>query len=177
MPHPVAPAVQLSADERAQLTAWTRRATSANALATRAPIVLAAADGLGNTEVAAKVGVEVSTARRWRNRFLAERLEGLLDEPRPGRPRTVTDDQVEAVITRTLETTPRDATHWSTRSLAAELGLSQTAVSRIWRAFGLAPHRQDSWKLSRDPQFIDKVRDVVGLYPRPARGSGGAVRG
>jgi transposase len=117
--------------------------------------VLAAAEGLGNTAVAAKVGVEVGTARRWRDRFLAQRLEGLLDEPRPGRPRTVTDDQVEAVITRTLETAPRDATHWSTRSLAAELGLSQSAVSRIWRAFGLQPHRQEAWKLSKDPQFID----------------------
>jgi transposase len=167
VPNPVAPAVELSDEERAQLRAWTRRATSANALATRSRIVLAAADGLGNTAVAAKVGVEVGTARRWRNRFLAQRLEGLLDEPRPGRPRTVTDDRVEAIITRTLESTPRDATHWSTRSLAAELGLSQSAVSRVWRAFGLQPHRQDSWKLSRDPQFIDKVRDVVGLYLDP----------
>jgi transposase len=167
VPNPVAPAVALSDAERAQLTAWTRRATSANALATRSRIVLAAAEGLGNTAVAARVGVEVSTARRWRNRFLAQRLEGLLDEPRPGRPRTVTDDRVEAIITRTLETTPRDATHWSTRSLAAELGLSQSAVSRVWRAFGLQPHRQDSWKLSKDPQFIDKVRDVVGLYLDP----------
>jgi transposase len=167
VPNPVAPSVELSDEERAQLTAWTRRATSANALAMRSRIVLAAADGLGNTAVAAKVGVEVGTARRWRNRFLAHRLEGLLDEPRPGRPRTVTDDRVEAIVTRTLETTPRDATHWSTRSLAAELGLSQSAVSRVWRAFGLQPHRQDSWKLSRDPQFIDKVRDVVGLYLDP----------
>jgi transposase len=167
MPNPVAPAVALSDAERARLTAWTRRATSANALATRSRIVLAAAEGLGNTAVAARVGVEVSTARRWRNRFLAQRLEGLLDEPRPGRPRTVTDDRVEAIITRTLETTPRDATHWSTRSLAAELGLSQSAVSRVWRAFGLQPHRQESWKLSKDPQFIDKVRDVVGLYLDP----------
>jgi transposase len=167
MPSPVAPAVALSDAERAQLIAWTRRATSANALATRSRIVLAAAEGLGNTAVAARVGVEVSTARRWRNRFLAQRLEGLLDEPRPGRPRTVTDDRVEAIITRTPETTPRDATHWSTRSLAAELGLSQSAGSRVWRAFGLQPHRQDSWKLSKDPQFIDKVRDVVGLYLDP----------
>src|SRR5204863_8028758 len=96
-----------------------------------------------------------------------QRLEGVLDEPRPGRPRTVVDEQVEAVITRTLESSPKDATHWSTRSLAAELGMSQSAVSRIWRAFGLQPHRQDSWKLSKDPQFIDKVRDVVGLYLDP----------
>jgi transposase len=167
MSGPAAPVVELTDDERVQLTAWTRRSTSANALATRSRIVLAAADGLGNTAVAAKAGVEVGTARKWRGRFLAQRLEGLLDEPRPGRPRTITDDRVEAVITRTLETTPRDATHWSTRSLAAELGLSQSAVSRIWRAFGLQPHRQDSWKLSKDPQFIDKVHDVVGLYLDP----------
>ena len=133
----------------------------------RSRIVLAAADGLGNTAIAAKLNVALSSARKWRSRFLVDRLDGLLDEPRPGRPRTVADEQVEAVITRTLETTPRDATHWSTRSLAAELGMSQSAVSRIWRAFGLQPHRQDSWKLSRDPQFIDKVRDVVGLYLDP----------
>ena len=104
---------------------------------------------------------------KWRNRFAADRLDGLLDEPRPGRPRTIADAEVERVITTTLETTPKDATHWSTRSLAAEVGLSQTAVSRIWRAFGLQPHRQDTWKLSKDPQFIDKVRDVVGLYLDP----------
>jgi len=133
----------------------------------RSRIVLAAADGLGNTAIAAKLDIAVSSARRWRSRFVAERLDGLLDEPRPGRPRTVADEQVEAVITRTLESTPKNATHWSTRSLAAELGMSQSAVSRIWRAFGLQPHRQDSWKLSKDPQFIDKVRDVVGLYLNP----------
>jgi transposase len=159
--------VELTEDERAQLVAWARRSKSANAVAMRSRIVLAAAEGMGNTAVAAKLGVQVGTARKWRNRFLAERLEGVLDEPRPGRPRTVVDEQVEAVITRTLETSPKDATHWSTRSLAAELGMSQSAVSRIWRAFGLAPHRQDSWKLSKDPQFIDKVRDVVGLYLDP----------
>ena len=130
--------------ERAQLVAWSRRAKTANALAMRSRIVLAAAEGLGNTAVAARLGVDGrARARKWRARFVADRLEGLLDEPRPGRPRTVTDEQVEAVITRTLETTPKDATHWSTRSLAAELGLSQSAVSRIWRAFGLQPHRQD----------------------------------
>lgn len=113
--------------------------------------------GLGNTAIAAKLDIHVSSARKWRSRFVVDRLDGLVDEPRPGRPRTVCDEQVEAVITRTLETTPRDATHWSTRSLAAELGLSQSAVSRIWRAFGLAPHKQDSWKLSTDPLFVDKV--------------------
>jgi transposase len=167
MPSPFAAAVVLTDDERAQLEAWARRPKSAQALALRARIVLAAADGLGNTAVAARLGIAVSTARKWRSRFLAERLDGLTDEPRPGRPRTVLDEQVEAVITRTLESTPANATHWSTRSLAAELGLSQSAVSRIWRAFGLQPHRQDSWKLSKDPLFIDKVRDVVGLYLDP----------
>jgi transposase len=167
MPSPVAAAVVLTDEERAQLEAWARRPKSAQALAMRARIVLAAADGLGNTAIAGRLGVALSSARKWRSRFLALRLDGLTDEPRPGRPRTVSDEQVEAVITRTLETTPADATHWSTRSLAAELGLSQSAVSRIWRAFGLQPHRQDSWKLSRDPLFIDKVRDVVGLYLDP----------
>jgi transposase len=167
VPDPVAPAVTLTDEERAQLVAWSRRATSANALAVRSRIVLAAAEGMSTSAVARRLEVSVGTARRWRARFIGEGLEGLLDEPRPGRPRTVADEQVEAVITRTLETTPKDATHWSTRSLAAELGMSQSAVSRIWRAFGLQPHRQDSWKLSRDPQFIDKVRDVVGLYLDP----------
>ena len=128
---------------------------------------MAAADGLGNTAIATELGIAVSSARKWRSRFLVDRLDGLLDEPRPGRPRTVSDAQVEAVIVATLESTPRDATHWSTRSLAAQLGLSQSAVSRIWRAFGLAPHRQEAWKLSKDPLFIDKVRDVVGLYLAP----------
>jgi transposase len=167
MPDPMAPAVALTNDDRAQLTAWARRPNSANALAMRSRIVLAAADGLSTSAVARKLDIHVGTARRWRARFIEAGLDGLLDEPRPGRPRTVADEQVEQVITRTLETTPKDATHWSTRSLAAELGLSQTTVSRIWRAFGLQPHRQDVWKLSKDPQFIDKVHDVVGLYLNP----------
>jgi len=122
----------------------------------------------GEIEIhAAKLGIALSSARKWRSRFLAERLDGLLDEPRPGRPRTVADEQVEAVIVRTLETTPKDATHWSTRSMAREVGLTQSAVLRIWRAFGLQPHRQETWKLSKDPQFVAKVRDVVGLYLNP----------
>jgi transposase len=133
----------------------------------RSRIVLAAAEGLGNTQVAERLGVTRGTVVRWRARFVVDRLDGLLDEPRPGRPRTVSDEQVEAVITATLESTPRDATHWSTRSMAAEMGLTQSAVSRIWRAFGLQPHRQDSWKLSKDPLFVDKVKDVVGLYLNP----------
>lgn len=167
MPNPVAAPVTLTDDERSQLLTWSRRTTSANGLAMRSRIVLAAADGLGNTAIAATLGIALSSARKWRSRFLAERLDGLTDEPRPGRPRTVADEQVEAVITRTLETAPANATHWSTRSLAAELGLSQSTISRIWRAFGLQPHRQESWKLSKDPLFIDKVRDVVGLYLDP----------
>jgi transposase len=169
MPSPVAVSIVLSDDERERLRAWARRPTSAQALALRSRIVLACADGggLSNGEIAQAVGTSRATVTKWRNRFAVDRLEGLLDEPRPGRPRTISDADVERVITTTLETTPNDATHWSTRSLAAQVGLSQTAVSRIWRAFGLAPHRQDTWKLSKDPQFIDKVRDVVGLYIDP----------
>jgi transposase len=167
MPSPTAVELVLTDQEREQLQAWARRRTSAQALAQRARIVLAAAQGLTNSEIAERLSLSRGTAARWRSRFAEQRLDGLLDEPRPGRPRTVTDAQVEQVIVRTLETTPKDATHWSTRSLAVELGLSQSAVSRIWRAFGLQPHRQEAWKLSRDPQFIEKVRDVVGLYLDP----------
>lgn len=167
MPDPRAVPVVLTDAERAQLDAWARRPKSAQALALRSRIVLAAAEGGSNIEVGARLGVHRSTVRKWRNRFAALRLDGLVDEPRPGRPRTITDEEVEAVITKTLEFTPPNATHWSTRSMAAEMGLSQTAVSRIWRAFGLQPHRQESWKLSKDPQFVDKVKDVVGLYLAP----------
>ena len=157
----------LSEAERTQLEAWVRRPKSAQALALRSRIVLTAAEGGSNVEVGDRLGVDRATVRKWRNRFASERLDGLLDEPRPGRPRTISDEQVEAVITKTLESTPKNATHWSTRSMAAESGLTQSAVSRIWRAFGLQPHRQDKWKLSKDPQFVDKVKDVVGLYLAP----------
>jgi transposase len=167
MPIPVPTSIVLSDDERAQLEAWSRRRLSAQALALRSRIVLAAADGPNNTEIAAELGLAVSSVRKWRNRFAEHRLDGLSDEPRPGRPRTITDEQVDAVITKTLESTPRDATHWSTRSMAKEVGLTQTAVSRIWRAFGLQPHRQDTFKLSKDPLFVEKVHDVVGLYLNP----------
>jgi transposase len=167
MPSPTAVQVVLTAAEREQLESWSRRRTSAQALAQRSRIVLAAAEGLSNTQIAQQLGVHRNTARVWRSRFALQRLDGLLDEPRPGRPRTVTDAQVDAVITKTLETTPKNATHWSTRSMAAETGLTQSAVHRVWRAFGLAPHRQDAWKLSKDPQFVAKVRDVVGLYLNP----------
>jgi len=169
MPSPIAVPIVLTDREREQLQAWSRRPTSAQALASRSRVVLACADtpDASNTQVAQGLGVSRTMVTKWRNRFAADRLDGLLDEPRPGRPRTIADAVVERVIVTTLETTPKDATHWSTRSLAAEVGLSQTAVSRIWRAFGLQPHRQDTWKLSKDPQFIDKVRDVVGLYLDP----------
>src|SRR3954453_398783 len=167
MPPNVAVAIELSDDERSQLEAWTRRRTSAQALAPRSRIVLLAAEGLKNTEIADRVGSNRAMAAKWRSRFAEHRLDGLTDEPRPGRPRTITDEQVEAVITKTLESTPKDATHWSTRSMAREVGLTQTAVSRIWRAFGLQPHRQDSFKLSKDPLFVEKVHDVVKLYLNP----------
>jgi transposase len=167
MPSPRAVELLLSDGEREQLRAWARRRKSAQALAQRSRIVLAAATGGSNSQIAAEMGITRGMVAKWRSRFAEYRVDGLLDEPRPGRPRTISDARVEEVIVRTLETTPRDATHWSTRSLAAELGLSQSAVARIWRAFGRQPHRQESWKLSRDPQFIDKVRDVVGLYLDP----------
>jgi transposase len=167
MPSNVAVRIELSDEERARLGAWTRRRTSAQGLAQRSRVVLLAAEGLKNTEIAERLAISRATAAMWRARFAEYRLDGLLDEPRPGRPRTITDEQVEEVIVRTLETTPKDATHWSTRSMAREIGLTQSAVLRIWKAFGLQPHRQETWKLSKDPQFIDKVRDVVGLYLDP----------
>jgi transposase len=167
MPSSVRWPVELSAAERGQLESWTRRRTSAQALALRSRIVLLAAEGLSNVEVARELGIQRNTVAKWRSRFVEHRLDGLTDEPRPGQPRKITDAKVEEVIVKTLESTPKDATHWSTRAMAAEVGLNQTAVHRIWKAFGLQPHRQDAWKLSRDPQFIEKVRDVVGLYLNP----------
>ena len=151
----------LSADERETLERWARRPKSAQALAVRCRVVLGCAEGLDNKVVATQLGLNQATVSKWRRRFLEKRLEGLADEPGPGPARTISDDMVEAVIVRTLEELPRDATHWSTRSLASEMGMSQSAISRIWRAFGLKPHLVDSFKLSTDPQFIDKVRDVV----------------
>ena len=171
------PEIVLTDAERVEFEGWARRRRSAADLAMRSRIVLAAADGGSNTELSQRLGLAITTVRRWRNRFAVERLDGLLDEPRPGRPRVVGDERIKDLITATLETTPPDATHWSTRSMAEHLGLSQSMVSRVWRAFGLTPHKQDSWKLSKDPQFVEKVRDVVGLYLDPARTCGGAVRG
>jgi transposase len=161
----------LSGDERETLERWARRRRSAQALALRCRIVLACADGLTNQAVAARLAVNQATVSKWRSRFVAKRLDGLADEPRSGAPRTITDDDVEAVIVKTLEETPRDATHWSTRSLANSTGMSQSAISRIWRAFGLKPHLTETFKLSPDPQFIEKVRDVVGLYVNPPEGA------
>lgn len=167
MPNPQAAVIVLSDAERAELEGWARRRTSAAGLALRARIVLAAAAGESNTDMAVRLEISRSTVTRWRNRFVELRCDGLLDDPRPGRPRVVGDEQIKDLITKTLESAPRDATHWSTRSMAEELGLSQSMVSRVWRAFGLAPHKQDSWKLSKDPLFVEKVRDVVGLYLDP----------
>jgi transposase len=164
---PKLPELVLTDEERATLERWARRRTSSQALAERCRIVLACASGAGNSEVAQDLGVARSTGIKWRSRFVARRLEGLVDEPRPGAPRKLTDEHIERVIVTTLETTPTDATHWSTRSLARALGMNQTAVSRIWRAFGLKPHLTEAFKLSTDPQFIDKVRDIVGLYLNP----------
>jgi transposase len=158
----------LSEAEHDTLTRWARRAKTSQALALRAKIVLACAEGTTNKDVAAALGIWPQTVAKWRGRFVRNRLEGLSDEPRPGAARTITDEQVEQVIVTTLEETPTGGdTHWSTRSMARATGMSQTAISRIWRAFGLKPHLVDTWKLSTDPQFIDKVRDVVGLYLDP----------
>ena len=169
MVHPGTPtvAVVLSDGERATLVRWARRPKSAQALALRCRIVLAAAEGGTDVAIAQRLGINRGTVGKWRRRFIDQRLDGLHDEPRPGAPRTVTDDDVERVIVKTLEETPADATHWSTRSMAQATGMSQSAVSRIWRAFGLKPHQTESFKLSPDPQFIDKVRDIVGLYMNP----------
>ncbi len=161
------PDVVLSPDERETLERWARRPKSAQALAQRCRIVLLAADGHINGEIATRLGVARVTVGKWRRRFAERRLDGLIDEPRPGRPRSITDGDVERVIVKTLEESPQDATHWSTRSMARQTGMSQTAVCRIWQAFGLKPHQIESFKLSPDPQFIDKVRDIVGLYLNP----------
>ena len=157
----------LAADERSKLEAWVRRPKTSQRLALRSRIILAAVEGKSNTEIAGELGVTLPTVGKWRQRFLDDRLEGLADEPRPGAPRTITDAQVEEVVTKTLESKPKNATHWSTRSMAEAAGLSQTAVARIWRAFELKPHLRETFKLSTDPFFVEKVRDVVGLYLNP----------
>lgn len=161
------PRLTISTDERETLERWTRRASTAQALAQRARVILGCATGKSNTRVARELRLTKQTVGKWRARFLTQRLDGLLDEPRPGAPRTITDAAVEAVLTRTLETKPADATHWSTRSMARACGLSRNTVHRIWRAFALQPHRVETFKLSKDPLFIEKVRDIVGLYLNP----------
>ena len=164
----------LTDDERQTLERWARRPSSSQALAQRCRIVLGCAAGKPNKQVAVEVGVWPQTVGVWRRRFVERRLGGLVDEPRPGGPRTITDERVEAVVVATLEREPKDATHWSRASMAAETGLSKSTIGRIWKAFGLKPHQIDTVKLSNDPQFIDKVRDVVGFVYRPA-GKGGRV--
>ena len=159
--------LMLSDEERTELKALAGRRKTAQALALRARIVLACAEGRQNKEVAAKLGVAEMTVGKWRRRFVQDRLEGLRDEPRPGAPRTINDARIEATIVKTLESLPKDATHWSSRGMAKESGLSVSSVQRIWRAFGLQPHRMETFKLSTDPDFVTKVRDVVGLYVSP----------
>ncbi len=160
--------LDLTDGERVQLQRWARRRRTAQGLASRSRIILECAGGSSNKDVAARLGVSAATVGKWRRRFIASRLDGLVDEPRPGRPRTVSDDDVEDVIVKTLESAPPDGgTHWSTRQMAARTGLSQSTISRVWRAFGLQPHRVEHWKLSKDPLFVEKVRDIVGLYLDP----------
>jgi transposase len=161
------PELRLSAEERETWQRWARRPKTAQALALRARIVLACAEEKSNSEVSGAMRLCKQTVGKWRARFVAKRLDGLLDEPRPGAPRQIGDAQGERVITLTLESTPSNATHWSTRLLARRCGMSQSAISRIWRAFALQPHRSETFKLSRDPLFIENVRDIVGLYLNP----------
>src|SRR5580765_8064247 len=160
-------ALILTEEERRRLDSVAHRSRSAPHLAQRARIILACADGADNKVVARRLHVTPATVCKWRGRFVRQRLDGLYDEPRPGAVRTVTDEQVEQVIIRTLETTPRGATHWSTRDMARAVGLSRMAIHRIWHTFGLQPHRTETFKLSNDPLLIDKIRDIVGLYLHP----------
>src|SRR6266436_4672226 len=160
-------ALILTEDERQRLDSLAHRSRSAPQVARRARIILACADGADGKVVARRLHITPGTVCKWRGRFITHRLDGLYDEPRPGAKRTITDEQVEQVIIRTLETTPRDATHWSTREMAKAVGLSHTAISRMWHTFGLQPHRTETFKLSNDPLLVEKVRDIVGLYLDP----------
>ena len=186
-----AAAIVLDEAEKRELTALTRKHGAPQAIAERARIVLAAASGLKNKEIAERLGVCSHTVGTWRNRFAERRLDGLYDEPRPGAPRKIGDDEIAFTIRKTLETRPKGATHWSLRSMAKEIGHAPSTVHRIWRAFGLQPHRVETFKLSSDPLFVEKVRDIVGLYLTPPdravvlcvdeksrapRGADGAVR-
>lgn len=163
----IAPRIELTEPEERTLRSWVRARSTGQSLALRARIVLLAAQGKLNLEIADRLGVSRMTVGRWRQRFAKERLRGLTDMPRSGRPRSVSDELVAEIVRRTLETKPRNATHWSSRSLAKEMELSQSTVSRIWRAFGLQPHRSGTFKLSTDPLFIEKVHDVTALYLDP----------
>ena len=159
--------LHVSEEEKAKLTMLARRAKSSQAMAMRARIVLGCSEGLNNAAVAKKLHITGATVGKWRERFRLNRLEGLLDEPRPGVPRSIADARVEEVVTQTLESMPENSTHWSTRLMAQKTGLSQSAIVRIWHAFGLQPHRVENFKFSKDPQFVEKVRDIVGLYLNP----------
>ena len=161
------PQLLVSPEDREHLLRWRRRRTTSNGLARRADILLRCADGVSNREVGAQLRVSGATVGKWRQRYIGRGLAGLLDEPRCGAPRRITDEQVEQVVVRTLETKPANATHWTTRSMAEASGLSDTTVLRIWHAFGLQPHRSETFKLSNDPQLVEKVRDIVGLYLHP----------
>jgi transposase len=163
--------LELTAEEREQLQRWARRATSAQALAMRSRIVLACAQGRSNTAVADDLGVSVQMVGKWRARFVQARLDGLADDPRPGRPSSITGEQVEDIVVATLESTPANATHWSRAKMAERTGLSRSSIGRIWKAFDLKPHRADTFKLSNDPLFVEKVFDVVGLYLNPPEGA------
>ena len=160
-------ALILSDEEQETLLRWSRRAKSSQALALRSRILLGCGEGLDNKTVAERADCSTNTVSKWRARFLESRLDGLVDEPRPGRPPTITAEQVEAVVVGTLESTPKNATHWSRAKMADRSGLSKSTIGRIWRAFELKPHREDGFKLSNDPQFVEKVYDVIGLYLNP----------
>lgn len=159
--------VHLTHEQRSELERFASRPKTSQALAIRCRIILDSSESLSDTEIAKKEGVSRQTVGKWKKRFTAGGVDALLDEPRPGAPRAIDDEDVEKVITMTLESTPRDTTHWSTRSMAKATGMSQSAISRIWRAFALQPHRVETFKLSTDPLFIEKVRDIVGLYMNP----------
>jgi transposase len=163
----VAVSIKLDEAERSALSALTRKHGAAQSLAMRARIVLAAANGLTNKEIAAKLDVGAHTVGVWRRRFASERIDGLFDEPRPGAPRQIGDDEITTTIRKTLETRPRGSTHWSLRTMAKAVGHAPSTIHRIWRAFGLQPHRAETFKLSSDPLFVEKVRDIVGLYLSP----------
>lgn len=166
MGRPLAP-LTVTEEQRDELRSWARRPKTAQAMALRARIILRCDQGWSNDDVADELGVHSVTVGKWRRRFIAHGLDGLVDAPRSGTPRTIKDEDIERVLALTLEQTPKNATHWSTRSMAAATGLSQSSISRVWRAFSLQPHREDTFKLSNDPLFVSKVRDIVGLYMDP----------